>query len=239
MLKIQRVATVLAFLLTALTLQSFAQNTNTSAQTPATRPSSANSAATTPAPARKGTQEAQTPATETPAPRTRRAGASQTGKDPLTDGVLAAFDDLIEGIRRADVNAVTAVYWNSPQLILFNNNGTVTKGWAQMRKNRESSYPELKDVKIEIRDRRVQMLGRDGALLTCLWTQSQTFRGTPETASGRMTMVFRRMGTAWKAIHLHTSPDAPDPARVLPSEQTTTEPAAPAPKPTPKPRGTP
>jgi ketosteroid isomerase-like protein len=155
--------------------------------------------------------------------------------------VIAAFDDLIEGIRRADVRAVTSVYWNSPQLILFNNNGTVTKGWEQMRKNRESSYPELKDVKIEIRDRRVQMLGRDGALVTCLWTQSQTFRGTPETASGRMTMVFRRAGTgAWKAIHLHTSPDAPDPARVLPSEQTTA-PAAPAPtpKPTPKPRGTP
>ena len=86
------------------------------------------------------------------------------------------------------------------------------------------------------------MLGRDGALVTCLWTQSQTYRGTPETASGRMTLVFRRMGTgAWKAIHLHTSPDAPDPARLMPSEQTTepTTTTTPAPKPIPKPRGTP
>lgn len=220
--KIISVATALALLLLALTPQSFAQNRNASTQTPA--------------PARTNAPGAQTPATETPTTRTRRAGGSQTGKDPLTEGVVAAFDNLIEGIRRADVNAVTAVYWNSPQLILFNNNGTVTKGWEQMRKNRESSYPEVKDVKIEVRDRRVQMLGRDGAVVTCLWTQSQTFRGTPETASGRMTMVFRRAGTTWKAIHLHTSPDAPDPARVLPSEQTT-EP--PTPKPTPKPRGTP
>jgi ketosteroid isomerase-like protein len=147
----------------------------------------------------------------------------------LTEGVTAAFDNLIEGIRRADVNAVTSVYWNSPQLTLFNYNGTVTKGWEQMRRNRESSYPELKDVKIVISDRHVQMLGRDGAVVTCLWTQSQTFRGTPETATGRMTLVFRRVGSGWKAVHLHTSTDAPDLQRIPASEQTI------EPKPSPKP----
>lgn len=224
-----------AALVLALAAQGFAQNRNTSTQT-------APAAKTTTTTTRSSTQQ-ETPATETTTTttttRTRRASTgsnTQTGaKDPAAEGVIAAFDNLIEGIRRADVNAVTAVYWNSPQLILFNNNGTVTKGWEQMRKNRESSYPELKDVKIEVRDRRVQMLGRDGAVVTCLWTQSQTFRGNPETASGRMTLVFRRVGTTWKAIHLHTSPDAPDPARILPSEQTT----EPTPKPTPKPRTTP
>jgi ketosteroid isomerase-like protein len=237
MLKTLSLAAALAVVLAA---QGFGQNRNTSTQTTGGRTSSANTATRTAAPAAttvtRSTQE--TPATETTTTtRTRRAGSNQTGggKDPAAEGVLAAFDNLIEGIRRADVNAVTAVYWNSPQLILFNNNGTVTKGWEQMHKNRESSYPELKDVKIEVRDRRVQMLGRDGALVTCLWTQSQTFRGTPETASGRMTLVFRRVGTTWKAIHLHTSPDAPDPARVLPSEQT----PEPTPKPTPKPKTTP
>ena len=71
-------------------------------------------------------------------------------------------------------------------------------------------------------ERRVQMMGRDGAVVTCLWTQSQTYRGTPETASGRMTLVFRRTGSAWKAVHLHTSTDAPDPQRIPQSEQTTT-----------------
>src|SRR5215213_8899861 len=214
-----------AALVLALAPQSFAQNRNTSTQTTTgSRTSSANTAA-----------QEETPATETTTTRTRRASSSsnQTGaKDPATEGVVAAFDNLIEGIRRANVNTVTGIYWNSPQLILFNYNGTVTKGWEQMRKNRESSYPELKDVKIEVRDRRVQMLGRDGAVVTCLWTQSQTYRGTPETVSGRMTLVFRHIGTTWKAVHLHTSPDAPDPARVPPSEQTT----EPTPKPTPTPR---
>jgi ketosteroid isomerase-like protein len=209
---------------------SFAQNTNTSAP-PATRTRTATNSNTNTQPAAKPQDTSkQTPATK-PAKQT-----ATTAKDAANGSVLDAFNALLDGIRAADVKVVTGIYWNSPQLVLFNNNGTVTKGWEQMRKNRESSYPEMTDVVLDVRDVRVQMLGRDAALITCLWTQSQTFRGVSETASGRMTIVFRRLGGAWKAIHLHTSPDAPDPSRVLPSEQTTT----PAPKTTPapsKPRG--
>ena len=167
----------------------------------------------------------------TPTPTTAPA-PTQTG----SEAVLAAFNKLLEGIRRADVKLVTDVYWNSPRLNLFNYNGTVTKGWDQMRKNRESSYPEIKDVKLEARDVNVTMLGRDAALVTCVWTQSQTYKGTPETASGRMTLVFRRIGNGWKAIHLHSSPDSPNPASIPPSERVTPVPSAsPLPSPTPPP----
>lgn len=217
----------------ALAVSGPAQNGNTTTQTTRQRTTTATGATRTASSTEgQNANTQQAPASGTTTSRTRTQG----GRDATAEGVVAAFDDLIEGIRRADVNAVTSVYWNSPQLSLFNYNGTVTRGWEQMRRNRESSYPELKDVKIEIRDRRVQLLGRDGAVVTCLWTQSQTYRGTPETATGRMTLVFRRVGNAWKAIHLHTSPDTPDPSRVPPSEQTT---EAPAPKPTPKPKTTP
>ena len=78
-----------------------------------------------------------------------------------SEAVVAAFDKLIGGIKHASVKEVMDVYWNSPQLSLFNYNGTVTKGWAQVRKNRESSYPEIKDVKLEIRDRATRA---DGAV---------------------------------------------------------------------------
>ena len=147
---------------------------------------------------------------------------------PGAEGVLAAFNALLDGIRHANVNEVMGVYWNSSQLNLFNFNGTVTKGWQQVRKNRESSYPEIKDVKLEVRDVQVTMLGRDGATVTCLWTQSQSYKGTPENVSGRMTLVFKRVGNAWKAIHLHSSPDNPNPAVIPPSEK-----PSPSPSPTP------
>lgn len=170
--------------------------------------------------------------TKAPAPTPTTTAAAPVQTD--SDAVLATFNKLIDGIRKADVKAVAAAYWNSPRLNLYNYNGTVTKGWEQMRKNRESSYPEIKDVDLKVRDVNVTMLGRDGALVTCLWTQSQNYKGTPETASGRMTLVFRKVGAAWKAIHLHSSPDQPNPAAIPPSERPTVSPAPTAsPSPTP------
>jgi ketosteroid isomerase-like protein len=174
-------------------------------------------------------QKEQTP-TSTAAPKKTPASAQQA---PGAEGVLAAFNELLDGIRHANVNEVMGVYWNSAQLSLFNYNGTVTKGWQQVKKNRESSYPEIKDVKLEVRDVSVTMLGRDGAIVTCLWNQSQNYKGTPETVSGRMTLVFKRVGTAWKAIHLHSSSDNPNPAVIPPSEGRPSPSPSPSPSPTP------
>lgn len=204
----------------------FAQNTNTSTTKPA-RPRTTNTNDSAPAPTQRAT-DAERPTTSSTAPKPA-AKKPQVAMPPApgSDAVLAAFNKLLDGIRHANVDAVTGVYWKSPSLVLFNYNGTVTKGWEQMRKNRESSYPELKDVKLEVRDVSVTMLGRDGAVVSCLWNQSQTYKGTPETVSGRMTLVFKRVGTTWKAIHLHTSSDTPNPATIPPSEQ------PPKPSPTP------
>jgi len=187
-----------------------------------------------------GQTKAPTPK-PSPTPKPAAPAAPKPAAPAPTDSeaVLTAFNKLLDGIRHADVKAVTAVYWNSPRLSLFNYNGTVTKGWEQMKANRESSYPEIKNTKLDVRDVSVTMLGRDGALVTCVWTQSQDYKGTPETASGRMTLVFRKIGTAWKAIHLHSSPDQPNPASIPPSERVPPSEQRPAPSPTPSPSPTP
>lgn len=200
-----------------------AQNTNSSS-TSTGRPRSTNQQEK---PAAQQPTSTEKPAMSPSAPKT--APRKPVVTPPGADGVIAAFNSLLDGIRHADVNAVTGVYWNSPRLSLFNYNGSVTKGWEQMRENRRSSYPEIKDVKLDVRDVSVTMLGRDGAVVTCQWTQSQIYKGTPETALGRMTLVFKRVGTAWKAIHLHSSPESPNPATIPPSEQ------LPKPSPTPTP----
>jgi len=202
----------------AATSAALAQNSNSS---PSVRPRTTG----TPVPTRTPTlattsTDVQQSTAKAPAASRTPAKPKITGNEtPGSQSVIAAFNALVNGIRRADAKAVAGVYLNSPRLLLFNNNGTVTRGWDQMRKNRESSYADLKDVKLEVRDISITMLGRDGAIVTCLWTQSQTYKGTPETATGRMTLVFKRVGKDWKAIHVHTSPDKPDPSRVMPSEQ--------------------
>jgi len=201
----------------------FAQNTNSST-TPSTR-----TRVVEPKPS--PTPKKVTRSTDTEASQATQKSKSTpaAGQVAPSSAVLAAFNNLLDGIRHADVKAATGAYQNTPRLVLFNYNGTVTRGWDQLKQNREASYPEMKDVKLDVRDLRVTMLGRDAALITCQWTQSLSFRGTPETDSGRMTIVFRKVGKDWKAIHLHTSPDRPDPTRIPASEQTT----PPASKPTP------
>lgn len=159
--------------------------------------------------------------TKTTTTKTTTTATATTVQTADGKAVRAVFDRIVEGIRKSDVEMVTGVYQNSANTLYFNNNGSVTRGWEQDKQNRESRYPDVTNVKLDVRDVRVEMLGTSGAVVTCLWTQTQEFKGTPETASGRMTIVFRKIGAAWKAIHLHTSPDRPDAARpVFPSERT-------------------
>jgi ketosteroid isomerase-like protein len=135
--------------------------------------------------------------------------------------VRAAFEDLLNGIRNSNVDAVTGVYWNSPKTLFYNNNGSVTIGWEQDRKNREARYPRISNVKLEVRNVNVMLLGSGGAFVACQWKQAQDFEGNEESASGRMTLVFQKTGKDWKIVHLHTSPDNPPATRpVMPSEKT-------------------
>ena len=216
-------------LLAAIAPAASAQNTNTGTTPPSRRARSAQ-AKPTPAPA-SSPSEVQTITAAPP-----RAGLSAMRAAPRTSlaerAVRDIFDTLVDGIRRADVETVMGTYWNSPQLTLFNNNGTITKSWQQVRANRQTSYPNLKDVKLDVRDVRVHVLSPDSAVVACLWTQTQNVRDAEETASGRLTLVLQRTGGVWKIVHAHTSPDRPDPSLIPPSERTTEPPAAdPATKP--------
>jgi ketosteroid isomerase-like protein len=195
-----------------------AQNANTSGTPPAagSRPRPAAPAQTTaPSPAARP-ETTPTPARAAAAPRRTQTAAEAAAEK----GAREAFDTLIDGIRRADADAVMGVYWESPRLVLFNNNGTVTKTWEQVRSNRESLYARVKDVKLDVRDVNVKVLGPGAAVITCLWEQTQTADGQPERATGRLTLVFQKIGANWKAVHAHTSSDRPDPSRLFPSERT-------------------
>ncbi|HEX3560804.1 MAG TPA: SgcJ/EcaC family oxidoreductase [Pyrinomonadaceae bacterium] len=170
-----------------------------------------------PTPAQGG---AQSQASTTPSTRTRRTTPQSSADAAQARAVRDSFDSLVDGIRRADADAVMKLFWNSPQLVLFNNNGSVTKSWDQARSNRQSLYAKAKDVKLDVRDVHVRLLGPAAALVTCLWDQTQTADGRPEHATGRLTIIFQKIGADWKIVHTHTSPDKPSPSNLLPSERT-------------------
>lgn len=184
----------------------FAQNSNSSTTDPNMSPTTRERQVAPPRPTPTPRTVTKTPATDPKPSATPRSGAA--GQVSPSGAVLGAFNGLLDGIRHADVKAATNAYQNTPRLLLFNYNGTVTKGWDQLKANREASYPQMKDVKLDVRDVRVTMLSPTSAFITCQWTQSMTFNGVPETDTGRMTIVFRKIGKDWKAVHLHTSPDS-------------------------------
>jgi len=139
--------------------------------------------------------------------------------DP-TKGVHAAFDRLVEGITQVDVDKVMSVYDKSPRLLIFNNNGSATQGWDNVKANVTSSYAKVSNVTLDVTGLRIEMLGTTAAFVTCKWKQSQENEGKLENASGRMTLVFRLIGKEWKVVHRHTSPDNPAATRpVFPSER--------------------
>ena len=212
---------VVSVLLVIATLGTAALGQNTNSSTTRVRPRTATITTDQSSADPAKSTDVQKPTTTPPAARrTQLKPKVAPTPAPAAGTVTDAFNALLKGIRDVDADAVNRIYWNSPRLLLFNSNGSVTKGWEQMRSNRESSYKDVKDVKLEVRDVSITMLGRDGAVVSCLWTQSQTYKGAPDTASGRMTLVFKRIGKYWKVIHLHTS----DPARASQPERASPSP---------------
>src|SRR5437762_12900298 len=118
-----RSSLIITVLVLALAAVAVAQNANSSTTTPR-RPATPT---TTPAP------QATPAASPAPKTRTRRATSpTRAAASAAETEVRATFDALLRAVEKRDVNAVMNFYWNSPQLLVFNNNGTVTRGWAQM-----------------------------------------------------------------------------------------------------------
>lgn len=148
----------------------------------------------------------------------QKAGAGKA-TDPAKD-VRAAFDRLLDGIREANTEKIMSVYDKNERTLFFNNNGSATLGWEQMKINRDAISAKSKNVTLDVTGVRVEILGPKSAYVSCKWKQQQEYEGELESASGRMTLIFKLIGKDWKVVHLHTSPDNPPPTRpVMPSER--------------------
>lgn len=137
-------------------------------------------------------------------------------------GVRDTFDRLVDGIKQVDVDKVMSTYEKSDRLLIFNNNGSATIGWENVKSNVASSYAKVSNVTLDITGLRVEMMGKTAAYVSCKWKQTQENSGTVENSAGRMSLVLKLIGKDWKIVHRHTSPDRPDATRpVFPSERIT------------------
>ena len=148
------------------------------------------------------------------------AQKAAAGKIDPSKGVRDAFDRLIDGIKEDNVDKVTASYEKSDRLLIFNNNGSATIGWDNVKATVAALYSKVSNVTLDITGLRIEMFGTTAAVVTCKWKQTQENDGKLENAAGRMTLIFKQIGKDWKITHRHTSPDKPDATRpVFPSER--------------------
>lgn len=134
-------------------------------------------------------------------------GKGASVKTDPAKAVRDAFDRMTEGIKQVDAAKLMSVYDNNERTLFFNNNGSVTMGWTQMKKNRDESFAKIKNVTLEPTGVRVEMLGPTSAYVSFKWKQTQEADGKLESASGRTTLVFKLIGKDWKVVHVHSSPD--------------------------------
>jgi ketosteroid isomerase-like protein len=142
----------------------------------------------------------------------QKGKAAPVKSDP-SKGVRDAFDRMTEGIKQVDANKLMSVYDNNERTLFFNNNGSVTMGWTQMKENRTSSFAKTKNVTLETTGVRVEMLSPTSAYVSFKWKQTQEYDGKLESASGRTTLIFKLIGKEWKVVHSHVSPDNAPPNR--------------------------
>ena len=148
------------------------------------------------------------------------AQKAAVGKVDPAKSVRDAFERLIDGIKQVDVDKVMNSYEKSDRLLIFNNNGSATIGWDNVKANITASYAKVTNVTLDITGLRVELLAPKSAYVSCKWKQSQENEGKLETSAGRMTLIFKLIGKDWRITHRHTSPDRPDPTRpVFPSER--------------------
>ena len=140
-------------------------------------------------------------------------GTAAPAKPDPAKGVRDAFDRLTEGIRQVDAEKLMSVYDNNERTLFFNNNGSVTMGWKQMKENRDQSFAKTKNVTLETTGVRVEMLSPTSAYVSFKWKQTQEHDGKLESASGRTTLIFKKLGKDWKVLHVHSSPDNAPPNR--------------------------
>ncbi len=139
---------------------------------------------------------------------------------------IVCFPELLQNPKpfqpeQFDLDKVMAAYEKSDRLLIFNNNGSATIGWGNVKSVNEKIYARLSNVSLEITGLRVEILSANAAYVSCKWKQTQENDGKLENASGRMTLVYKLIGKEWKIVHRHTSPDNPDASRPLfPSERT-------------------
>jgi beta-aspartyl-peptidase (threonine type) len=126
--------------------------------------------------------------------------------------VRTVLDDQVMAWNKGDLDGFMAGYWNSDDLT-FISGGTLTRGWKATKERYEKRYKaDGKEMgRLNFSDLHVELLSPTAAVVRGKFdlTFANETDEKKKTASGRYTLIMKKIDGAWKVTHDHTSADEP------------------------------
>ncbi len=118
-------------------------------------------------------------------------------------GIKHLLVSQVEAWNRGNLEGFMRGYWRSPELTFFSG-ATVTKGWGPtLARYKERYQGQGKEMgKLEFQDLNIDVLGRNGAVVTGTWRLTMSDGKQPH---GLFTLILKRMPEGWRIVHDHTS----------------------------------
>jgi uncharacterized protein (TIGR02246 family) len=139
---------------------------------------------------------------------------SATEKAEIEASVKAVLDTMVEGMEEHDVDKILSHYQKGDRL-LYSGNGTFAEGWDSLYALAKESHSDPANALIEwsMDEVRIEILGRDLAILTASGERTRTDEEGIETTQGySLTDVLIREDGQWIIINEHESLECPTPA---------------------------
>lgn len=131
------------------------------------------------------------------------------GESPEADTtrIRQTVEAIAAAFKSGDLAAFDSIYHDSVTIF---EDGVANTDWASYRE--EHLIPvlgTLVDPTVEFQDIRVRFSGFGTALVTCRYYTAGTYEGEAIELRGVATLIFRRLGSRWWLVHIHTSTPRP------------------------------
>jgi ketosteroid isomerase-like protein len=127
------------------------------------------------------------------------------GESPESDTtqIRLTVQAIATALETGDLAAFNSIYHDSVTIF---EDGVANSDWATYRDEHLIPVIEsLVDPTVEFADIRVRFVGFGTALATCRYRTAGTYEGRAIEIRGVATLIFRRFGSRWRLMHLHTS----------------------------------
>jgi ketosteroid isomerase-like protein len=138
------------------------------------------------------------------------ACVSRSGSDEERGRIQHLLDTYLQSVKTADVALASTVWLQAPDVIAVTPLGRF-QGWDKVRDDVYVNFLQKSFVERDLKPSNVHIdVNGDSAWAVFDWSfAGKLANGQPFTAKGWESHVYRKVGGAWRIVHLHYSDQMP------------------------------